>query len=127
MERIAMSQEERDWLDGLKGASDGTGRQKFAAEKMGITDRWVRSLLAEVKVRGDAVVVHGLRGRPSNRRIDEDVRAQAMEIIKSPGWHDFKPAFAAESLRRIGSVGHLRSRLAGRTMRAGVAPGADDR
>ena len=98
MERIAMSQEERDWLDWLKRARDGHVTQRLAAEKMGISDRWVRSLLGEMKVKGDAVVVHGLRGRPSNRRIDEEVRARAIEIVKSPDWHDFKPTFAAEQL-----------------------------
>ena len=100
MERIAMSQEERDWLDWLKRARDGQVTQKWAAEKMGVSDRWVRSLLAEMKVKGDAVVVHGLRGRRSNRRIDEEIRARAMEIVKSPDWHDFKPTFAAEQLAK---------------------------
>ena len=100
MERIAMSQEERDWLDWLKRARDGHVTQRLAAEKMGISDRWVRGLLAEMKVKGDAVVVHGLRGRPSNRRIDEEIRVRAMEIVKSPDWHDFKPTFASEQLAK---------------------------
>src|SRR5215831_2509500 len=91
MERIAMSQQERDWLEWLKRAQDGVVTQRLAAEKMGVTDRWVRSLLAEMKVKGDAIVIHGLRGRPSNRRIDEDVRARSMKILKSPDWHDCKP------------------------------------
>ena len=98
MERIAMSQEERDWLDWLKRARDGQVTQKWAAEKMGVSDRWVRRLLVEMKEKGDAVVVHGLRGRSSNRRIDEEIRGRAMEIVKSPDWHDFKPTFASEQL-----------------------------
>src|SRR5215469_3365294 len=98
MERIAMSQEERDWLDWLKRARDGQVTQKWAAEKMGVSERWVRRLLVEMKEKRDAVVVHGLRGRPSNRRIDEEIRRRAMEIVKSPDWHDFKPTFAAEQL-----------------------------
>ena len=100
MERIAMSQAERDWLDWLKRARDGQVTQRWAAEKMGISDRWVRGLLAEMKAKGDAVVVHGLRGRPSNRRIDEEIRVRAMEIVKSPDWHDFKPTFASEQLAK---------------------------
>lgn len=99
-----MSQEERDWLGWLKRANDGTVTQKFAAGKMGITDRWVRSLLAEMRVKGDAVVMHGLRGRTSNRRIGEDVRARAMEIVKSPDWHDFKPTFASEKLAKLHQI-----------------------
>ena len=95
-----MSQQERDWLDWLKRARDGIVTQSLAAEKMGITDRWVRSLLAEMKIKGDCVVVHGLRGRESNRRIAEDVKKQAMEMIKSPLWHDFGPTFACEQLAK---------------------------
>ena len=64
MERIAMSQEERDWLDWLKRARDGQVTQKSVAEKMGASDRWVRRLLAAMKVKGDGVVVHSLRGPP---------------------------------------------------------------
>jgi len=100
MERIAMSQEERDWLDWLKRARDGQVTQKWAAEKMGVSDRWVRRLLAAMKVKGDGVVVHGLRGRRSNRRIDEKIRERAMEIVKSPDWHDFRPTFASEQLAK---------------------------
>jgi hypothetical protein len=50
MERIAMSQEERDWL---KRARDGVVTQRQAAEKMGITDRWVRKLLIKMRDEGD--------------------------------------------------------------------------
>lgn len=100
MERIAMSQEERDWLDWLKRARDGQVTQKEAAARMGISDRWVRALLVEMKEKGDAVVVHGLRGQPSNRRIEEEIRSRAMEIVKLPEWHDFQPAFAAEQLAK---------------------------
>ena len=60
----------------------------------------MRSLLAAMKVKGDGVVVHGLRGRPSNRRIDEKIRERAMGIVKSPDWHDFRPTFASEQLAK---------------------------
>ena len=99
-----MSQQERDWLDWLKRARDGDVTQRFAAEKMRISDRWVRALLAGMKVKGDAVVVHGLRGRASNRRIGEEIRARAMGIVKSPDWHDFKPTFASEQLAKLHQI-----------------------
>jgi hypothetical protein len=100
MERIAMSQEERDWLDWLKRVQEGQVTQKWVAEKMGVSDRWVRRLLVQMKTKGDGVVVHGLRGRISNRRIDEKIRERAMEIVKSPDWHDFRPTFASEQLAK---------------------------
>ena len=98
MERIAMSQEERDWLEWLKRARDGLVTQRQAAEKMGVSDRWVRRLLVRMEIDGDAVVVHGLRGKASNRRIEEQTRLRAVEFLKQPEWHDFGPTFASEQL-----------------------------
>ena len=39
MERIAMSQHERDWLDWLKRAQDGKMTQREAAQRMGVSER----------------------------------------------------------------------------------------
>src|ERR1700674_1299994 len=100
MERIGMSQEERDRLEWLKRAKDGMISQREAAQRMGVSDRWVRKLLKRMKREGDRVVVHGLRGRASNRKIAAKVQAQAMEILKRPDWHDFGPTFASEQLAR---------------------------
>lgn len=100
MERIAMSQEERDELHWLKKARDGMISQRDAAAKMGVSDRWVRKLLKRMSRQGDAVVVHGLRGRPSNRRLAAETQRQALAILKQPDWHDFGPTFAAEQLAK---------------------------
>jgi transposase len=98
MERIAMSQEERDWLDWLKRARDGAMTQKQAAEQMRVSERWVRKLVKRMRREGDGVVVHGLRGQPSNRGIAEAVRKRAVEALLDPDWHDFGPTFAGEQL-----------------------------
>ena len=90
MERIAMSQEERDDLDWLKRARDGSMKQREAAEKMGISDRWVRTLVKRMNKEGDAVVVHALRGRPSNRKLGVETQKQALEILRQPDWHDYR-------------------------------------
>ena len=100
MERIAMSQEERDKLEWLKRAEDKVISQREAARRMGVSDRWVRKLLKRMKQQGDTVVVHGLRGRASNRKIAARVQTQAMEILKQPDWHDFGPTFASEQLAK---------------------------
>ena len=100
MERIAMSQEERDKLEWLKRARDKLISQGRAAEKIGVSDRWVRQLLRRMKQEGDAVVVHRLRGRASNRKIEAEVQAQALEVLKQPDWHDFGPTFASEQLAK---------------------------
>jgi transposase len=98
MERIAMSQQERDRLEWLKRAKDKMISQRKAAQNMGVSDRWARKLLKRMKSEGDGVVVHGLRGRASNRKIDAQIQAQALQILKQPDWHDFGPTFASEQL-----------------------------
>lgn len=100
MERIAMSQAERDELHWLKKVREGTITQREAAQKIGVSDRWVRELLQQMAKRGDGMVVHGLRGRPSNRKLPAETQRQALAILKQPEWHDFGPTFAAQQLAK---------------------------
>jgi hypothetical protein len=100
MERIAMSQWERDKLEWLKRAKEKVITQRAAAEKIGVSERWVRKLLKRMKKSGDAVVVHGLRDRVSNRKIPLEVQRRAIGILRQPEWHDFGPTFASEQLTK---------------------------
>ena len=61
-----MSQQERDRLEWLKQARDKRLTQLVMAKRMGASERWVRKMIKELATVGDAVVVHGLRGRASN-------------------------------------------------------------
>jgi hypothetical protein len=115
-----MNQEERDWLEWLKRAQDGVVTQRQAAEKMGVSDRWVRKLLVRMKTDGDGVVVHGLRGRTSNRQIDEQTQARAMELLKQPEWHDFGPTFAGEQLGKRHGIDVSKETVRGWMMAAGL-------
>jgi transposase len=72
--------------------------QREAAERMEVSERWVRKLLRRMKKQGDAVVVHGLRGRSSNRKLPAKTKHAALAILRKPDWHDFGPTFAAEQL-----------------------------
>ncbi len=95
-----MSQEERDWLDWLKRARDKQVTQRKAAEEMEVSERWVRKLLQRMRKEGDRVVVHGLRGRASNRKIAGETKQKALAILRDPDWHDFGPTYAAEQLHK---------------------------
>lgn len=90
-----MSQEERDRLHWLKLARDKKITQKVAAERMAVSARWVRKLLRKLKRKGDGAVVHGLRKRPSNRKIAEAVRQRVIELVRSQ-YRDFGPTLASE-------------------------------
>jgi hypothetical protein len=120
MERIEMSQEERDRLEWLKRAKDGLITQREAANKMGVSDRWVRKLLKVMKQRGDGVVVHGLRGRASNRKIATQTQNRAIEVVKQPDWHDFGPTFASEQLAKRHQIRVGKETLRGWMIEAGL-------
>ena len=120
MERIAMSQEERDELDWLKRAKQGSLTQREAAERIGVSDRWVRKLLKRMSRQGDAVVVHGLRGRPSNRKLPAKTQRQALAILQQPEWHDFGPTFAAEQLGKRHHIEVGKETLRGWMIEAGM-------
>lgn len=67
---------------------------------MEISERWVRKLLQRMKTEGDRVVVHGLRGRPSNRRIQAEVRDQIVKILSEPVYAGYGPTLASERLQQ---------------------------
>src|ERR1039458_6523115 len=113
MERIAMSQEERDWLEWLKRVQGGVVTQRRAGGKMGVSDRWGRKLLRRMEAAGDAVGVHGLRGRSSNRQIDAQTQARAIVLLKQPEWHDFGPTFASEQLAKRHDIRVSKNRVRG--------------
>jgi len=120
MERIAMSQEERDELDWLKRAKEGSITQREAAQRMDVSERWVRTLVKRMSQQGDAVVVHGLRGRPSNRKLPAETQRQALAILKQPDWHDFGPTFAAEQLAKRHQIQVGKETLRGWMIEAGM-------
>ena len=62
--------------------------------------RHVKRLIYALKKQGDKAVVHGLRGRPSNRRIDEKIEKQAVTVLSEPVYEGFGPTLAAEYLKK---------------------------
>ena len=115
-----MSQEERDWLDWLKRARDGKLTQREAAERMGVSERWVRKLLRRMKKEGDRVVVHGLRGRASNRKIAANTQEKVLQALRDPDWHDFGPTFAAEQLAQRHGIAVSKETLRAWMIQAGI-------
>lgn len=95
-----MGQRERDRLKVLHEASKRQITQRQAAEQLGVTERQVRRLVARMRAVGDRTVVHGLRGRPSNRRIDPKMERRALAELSQAECRDFGPTYAAEHVRK---------------------------
>ena len=93
-----MTQKDRDRLVVLKKVQKKLITQRQAAEELGVTERHVRRMLVKLKKTGDRAIVHGLRGRPSNRKLSPELREQAMRILSQEVYHGFGPTLASEYL-----------------------------
>src|SRR5207253_8408501 len=100
-DRIEMSQRERDRLKVLHTALEGQRTQAEAARLLRLTTRQVRRLLRRLADGGDAALVHGLRGRPYNRRFDPKFRQRVLRAYRQH-FHDFGPTLASEKLAEQG-------------------------
>src|SRR5437868_2506190 len=96
-DRIPMSQKERDVLKVMHAVLAGERTQAEAARLLGLSTRHVRRLQRKLERGGDAALVHGLRGRPSNHRPDPAFRRAVLDAYRAR-YADFGPTFASEKL-----------------------------
>ena len=66
---------------------------------MGVTQRHARRMLRRMRSEGNRAVVHGLRGRPSNRRISAETRDRIVTILSQEVCRDFGRTLASKPLR----------------------------
>ena len=100
-ERITLNQRERDRLRVLNEIRQRHITQREAAQRLKVSDRHIRRLLLAVAQRGDRAVVHGLRGRASNRKIGPRWELKIMSRVRQR-YADFGPTLAAEHLSQEG-------------------------
>jgi len=117
-----MNTTERDRLRVLHELKQGHFTQGAAAAQLGVTDRWVRKLLVRLKKEGDGGIVHRLRGRASNRRLAESLRAKALKLVKAK-YGDFGPTPACEYLAKERAVEVNKETLRQWMMAAGLRRG----
>lgn len=115
-----MGQKERDRLKVLHEAERKQITQKQASEQLGVTERQVRRLLRGVREQGDRAVLHGLRGRRSNRCIDREQEQRAIAELRREECHDFGPLYAAEHVAKTCGIQVGRDTMRGWMVRAGL-------
>jgi hypothetical protein len=104
-DRFEMSQRERDRLKVLHEVRKGNLTQVEAGRQLKLSVRQVRRLVAKMEESGDRAVVHGLRGRKSNRRIAEKLEKKCVRELSKPECRDFGPTYASEYLsKKIGET-----------------------
>lgn len=100
-ERITLSQRERDRLRVLHEVQQKQITQMEAARRLKISDRHIRRLLFRLGEHGDRAVIHGLRGRSSNRRLTAQLEQKILRRVRQR-YADFGPTLAAEHLAQEG-------------------------
>jgi len=96
-DRIEMSQKERDRLKVMASVMEGKRTQEEAARILHLSERQIRRIQCVLEAEGDSGIVHKLRGRPSNHRIDLIHRGKVLEHYQEC-LTGFGPTFAAEKL-----------------------------
>lgn len=78
----------------IEGAINGTE----AAKQLSLSLRHIKRLKKAVREKGAQALIHGNKGKPSNRRTDPSIEEKALRFLKSR-YHDFHPTLAAEKLK----------------------------
>jgi anti-sigma regulatory factor (Ser/Thr protein kinase) len=96
--QLLMTQADRDRLVTLRKAKKRLITQQQAAEELKLSVRQVKRLVLALKKHGDKAVIHGLRGKPSNQRIAQSVKEEAIQILSADLYKGFGPTLASEYL-----------------------------
>ena len=81
----------------IKKILEGGITQAQAAELLSLSLRQVKRLVKKVKLNGDGAVVHSSRGKPSNKKLSDDIRVKVLNLYKE-NYTDFGPTLFCEKL-----------------------------
>src|SRR5260370_1468908 len=114
-----MSDGELGRLEVLRELDQRRLTTEAATQLLGLERRQVFRLLEACRVDGATGLMSERRGRPSNRRKTEALRAKALTIIGEQYW-DFGPTLAAEKLREAHQIALGRETLRLWMIEAGI-------
>lgn len=114
-----MSQRERDVLKVMSLVLSGKRTQAEAARLLGRSQRQVRRIQRRLEDKGDAGVVHRLRGRASNNALDKAVSKRAVSLYRKH-YGGFGPTLAGEKLAEEHNLSLSVETLRGLLLREGL-------
>lgn len=94
---IPMSIKEFKKLHLVKKANEKLITQARAADVLGITERQFRRMLHKFLLLGECGLVHQLRGRPSHRKLSENLQRTVADIYQKE-FDGYRPTFFTEKL-----------------------------
>lgn len=101
---LAMSHKDLERLEVIGDIEKKRLTVKEGSEKCGLSERQMYRLLKRVRIGGKEGIIHGLRGKSSNRGYDKELKEQVIEIYKS-GYGDYGPTLYSEELLKVHSIG----------------------
>ena len=94
---IMATQEELRRLHVIEKVLEGGLKQVEAAEILSLSSRQIRRMVKRIKKEGQRGIVHRSRGRPSNRKIPDQLKEEVMKRYRG-SYKDFGPTLACEKL-----------------------------
>lgn len=95
--RVTMSMRELDRLKCIQAIVDGDLYPGIAAQRLGISTRQLRRMAQRYRAEGPTGLISRRCSRPSNNRLDADLEAQVVKILRE-SYPDFGPTLASEKL-----------------------------
>jgi transposase len=117
--KLSLSQKERDRLKVLHEAMKGHILQREAAMQLGMSERWIRERIRRLRASGDQSLIHGLRGKASNRAVKGEEREQLLSLYREH-YGDFGPTLAAEYLAERHGLKLSRETVRKELVKAGI-------
>ncbi|MCK5332841.1 ISNCY family transposase [Candidatus Parcubacteria bacterium] len=102
-ELISMTEKELTRHGIIKNLIAGKINGKDASKQIQVSVRQIRRIKAKVKKKGDKGIIHGNRGRESNRKIDNKTITKTIKLLKEK-YHGFRPTLATEKLLELDRI-----------------------
>src|SRR4030042_1740215 len=115
---IMVRQEELRRLHVIQKVLEGGLKQVEAAESLSLSARHIRRVVRRIKQEGSRGIVHRSRGRPSNRKIADQLKDKVIKLYRAT-YKDFGPTLASEKLLERDGVSISDETLRGWLIEAG--------
>jgi len=100
---ISMTEKEITRHNIIQNLIDGKINGIDASKQIQVSTRQIRRIKAKVKEKGAVGIIHGNRGKESNRKIDIETLTKTIELLKGK-YHGFKPTLATEKLIELDEI-----------------------
>jgi transposase len=119
---LIMRDEEIDKLRVIREVIAGKLSWREAGERLQLSVRQIGYLCARIREEGNRGIMHGLRGKPSNHRLEKKQVERAVELVRQH-YGDFGPTLANEKLSQQHQIRISTSALRQKMREAGLWKG----